>query len=130
VGAPSLKLGLSPPPEKGSTFMSDFITMPMLLKRNADRLGDTRVAIREKEFGIWQPVTWRGYFENVRDFALGLHKMGFKREDKLSYAGDNRPEGLYSELDVQALGRRNAYWRERERRCVAPSLCGLRCNGW
>jgi len=84
--------------------MSDFITMPMLLKRNADRLGDTRVAIREKEFGIWQPVTWRGYFENVRDFALGLHKMGFKREDKLSYAGDNRPEGLYSELAVQSLG--------------------------
>ncbi len=84
--------------------MSDFITMPMLLKRNADRLGDTRVAIREKEFGIWQPVTWRGYFENVRDFALGLHHLGFKREDKLSYAGDNRPEGLYSELAVQALG--------------------------
>ncbi|MBT3259813.1 MAG: AMP-binding protein, partial [Deltaproteobacteria bacterium] len=84
--------------------MTDFITMPMLLKRNADRLGDTRVAIREKEFGIWQPVTWKGYFENVRDFALGLHQLGFKREDKLSYAGDNRPEGLYSELAVQALG--------------------------
>ena len=84
--------------------MTDIITMPMLLKRNADRLGDTRVAIREKEFGIWQPVTWKGYFENVRDFALGLHQLGFKREDKLAYAGDNRPEGLYSELAVQALG--------------------------
>jgi len=84
--------------------MTDIITMPMLLKRNADRLGDTRVAIREKEFGIWQPVTWKGYFENVRDFALGLHHLGFKREDKLSYAGDNRPEGLYSELAVQSLG--------------------------
>ncbi|MCG6880479.1 MAG: AMP-binding protein [Deltaproteobacteria bacterium] len=84
--------------------MTDFITMPMLLKRNADRLGDTRAAIREKEFGIWQPVTWRGYFENVRDFALGLHQLGFKHEDKLSYAGDNRPEGLYSELAVQSLG--------------------------
>jgi long-chain acyl-CoA synthetase len=65
---------------------------------------NTRVAIREKEFGIWQPVTWRGYFENVRDFALGLHQLGFKHEDKLSYAGDNRPEGLYSELAVQSLG--------------------------
>ncbi|MCF8130125.1 MAG: AMP-binding protein [Deltaproteobacteria bacterium] len=84
--------------------MSQFITMPMLLKRNADRLEDTRVAIREKEFGIWQPVTWRGYFENVRDFALGLHQLGFKHDDKLSYAGDNRPEGLYSELAVQSLG--------------------------
>ena len=84
--------------------MTDFITMPMLLKRNADRLEDTRVAIREKEFGIWQPVTWRKYYENVRDFALGLHQLGFKPGDKLSYAGDNRPEGLYSELAVQSLG--------------------------
>ncbi len=84
--------------------MTNFITMPMLLKRNADRLENARVAIREKEFGIWQPVTWRGYFENVRDFALGLHEMGFRHGDKLSYAGDNRPEGLYSELAVQSLG--------------------------
>ncbi len=84
--------------------MTNFITMPMLLKRNADRLGNTRAAIREKEFGIWQPVTWKKYFENVRDFALGLHQLGFKRGDKLSYAGDNRPEGLYSELAVQSLG--------------------------
>ena len=83
--------------------MTDIITMPMLLKRNADRLGHTRAAIREKEFGIWQPVTWQGYFENVRDFALGLRQLGFKKDDKLSYAGDNRPEGLYSELAVQAL---------------------------
>jgi len=84
--------------------MSEFITMPMLLKRNADRLEETRVAIREKEFGIWQPVTWRDYFIKVRDFALGLHQLGFRRGDKLAYAGDNRPEGLYSELAVQSLG--------------------------
>ena len=79
-------------------------TLPALLKRNAELYGDTRVAIREKEFGIWQPVTWRGYYENVRDFALGLHLLGFKSGDKLSYIGDNRPEGLYSELGVQSLG--------------------------
>ena len=84
--------------------MTEYQTLPALLKRNADRYGDTRVAIREKEFGIWQSVTWKGYYENVRDFALGLHCLGFKRGDKLSYMGDNRPEGLYSELGVQSLG--------------------------
>jgi hypothetical protein len=52
--------------------MSDpHITLPALLKRNAERYGDKRVAIREKEFGIWQSVTWQGYYENVRDFAWG-----------------------------------------------------------
>ena len=80
------------------------ITLPALLKRNAARYGDNRVAIREKEYGIWQSVTWQGYFENVRDFALGLHQLGFKRGNNLAYAGDNRPQGLYAELAVQALG--------------------------
>ncbi|MGD8649141.1 MAG: AMP-binding protein [Desulfobacterales bacterium] len=80
------------------------ITLPALLKRNAERYGDKRTAIREKEFGIWQSVTWQGYYENVRDFALGLRKLGFKRGNNLAYAGDNRPQGLYAELAVQALG--------------------------
>lgn len=78
-------------------------TTPALLRRNALRYGDTKVAIREKEFGIWQSVTWKGYYENVRDFALGLHCLNFKRGDNLSYMGDNRPEGLYAELGVQSL---------------------------
>jgi long-chain acyl-CoA synthetase len=84
--------------------MTESQTLPGLLKRNAERYGDSRVAIREKEFGIWQSTTWKGYFENVRDFALGLHQLGFKRGDNLSYAGDNRPQGLYSELAAQTLG--------------------------
>ncbi len=79
-------------------------TLPALLKRNAERYGDSRVAIREKEFGIWQSTTWQGYYEHVRDFALGLRTLGFKRDDKVAYAGDNRPQGLYAELATQALG--------------------------
>lgn len=82
----------------------EVLTLPELLQRNALRFGDNRVAIREKEFGIWQSVTWKGYYENVRDFALGLRSLGFKKGDKLSYIGDNRPEGLYSEIAVQCLG--------------------------
>ncbi len=84
--------------------MTASLTLPALLKRNAERYGDRRVAIREKEFGIWQPTTWQGYFEHVRDFALGLSRLGFKRGDKIAYAGDNRPQGLYAELAAQALG--------------------------
>ena len=84
--------------------MTEPNTLPELLKRNAERYGDSRVAIREKEFGIWQSVTWKGYYENVKDFALGLHQLGFKRGNNLSYAGDNRPQGLYAELAVQCLG--------------------------
>lgn len=84
--------------------MTEYLTMPALLKRNADRYGDERVAIREKQYGIWQSVTWKGYYQKTRDFALGLSRLGFQPGDKLAYAGDNRPEALYAELGVQALG--------------------------
>ena len=79
-------------------------TLPALLKRNAERYGNSQVAIREKELGIWQSTSWQGYFEQVRDFAMGLHKLGFKRGDNIAYAGDNRPQGLYAELAAQAIG--------------------------
>jgi len=84
--------------------MDDYKSLPAILKANAEHYGDSRVAIREKEFGIWQSVTWKGYYENVKSFALGLYDMGFRRGHKLCYMGDNRPEGLYSELAAQSLG--------------------------
>ena len=78
--------------------------LPVLLQRNAAHYGDSRVALREKEFGIWQSVTWQEYYEHVRNFALGLRSLGFGKNDKLAIIGDNRPEWLYAELAAQSLG--------------------------
>ena len=77
---------------------------PMLLQRNALSYEESRVALREKEYGIWQPVTWRSYYDHVRYFSLGLKALGFKKYDKLAIIGDNRPEWLYAELAAQSLG--------------------------
>jgi long-chain acyl-CoA synthetase len=78
-------------------------TLPKLLREHARRTPQ-RVALREKQFGIWQPVTWGQYLERVRDFALGLRALGFGRGDTLGIIGDNRPEWLYAELAAQSLG--------------------------
>jgi long-chain acyl-CoA synthetase len=77
---------------------------PVLLQLNALRYKESRVALREKEYGIWQPVTWQSYYDHVRYFALGLKALGFKKDDKLAIIGDNRPEWLYAELAAQSLG--------------------------
>ena len=79
-------------------------SLPSLLERNAGRFGHSRVALREKEYGIWQAVTWQQYFEHVRDFSLGLVSMGLKRGDALGIIGNNRPEWIYAELAAQAAG--------------------------
>ena len=75
-----------------------------MLVRNAERFGDRRVALREKEFGIWQSVTWQQYLEHVRDFSLGLISLGLRPGEALGIIGDNRPEWVYAELAAQAAG--------------------------
>ena len=75
-----------------------------MLVRNAERFGDGRIALREKEFGIWQSVTWQQYLEHVRDFSLGLISLGLRPGEALGIIGDNRPEWVYAELAAQAAG--------------------------
>jgi long-chain acyl-CoA synthetase len=78
-------------------------TLPALLKRNAEKYGHDKVALREKEYGIWQDVTWRDYYEHVKNLALGLAALGFTDGDALAIIGDNRPEWVYAELAAQSL---------------------------
>ncbi len=79
-------------------------SLPALLVRNAERFGDSRVALREKEFGIWQSVTWQQYLVRVRNLSLGLIALGLKPGQTIGIIGDNRPEWVYAELAAQAAG--------------------------
>ncbi len=78
-------------------------TLPRLLLRNARR-HPGRVALREKEFGIWQSLTWEQYEERVRNLALGFVALGVKPGDKVAIIGDNRPEWVIAELAAQSMG--------------------------
>ncbi|MEI6200793.1 MAG: AMP-binding protein [Enhydrobacter sp.] len=78
-------------------------TLPKLLQRNAEE-NPNAAGIREKTRGVWQTFSWSGYRDMVRDFALGLAAQGFKRGDKLSVVGDNRPQLYAAQLSAQALG--------------------------
>ncbi|HXW24675.1 MAG TPA: AMP-binding protein [Xanthobacteraceae bacterium] len=78
-------------------------TLPSLLRRNATTMA-ARPAVREKDRGIWRTFSWSQYYEEVRDFALGLAAHGFARGDKLSVIGDNRPRLYWAQLSAQCLG--------------------------
>ena len=78
-------------------------TLPALLaRRAADRPDD--VALREKEFGIWQEITWTGFLNRVRSFSLGLVELGVGKGDRIAIIGDNRPEWVIAELGAQSIG--------------------------
>ena len=78
-------------------------TLPGLLAGHA-ATGPAEVALREKEFGIWQEITWAEYLGRVRAFSLGLSELGVERGDRIAIIGDNRPEWLIAELSAQAAG--------------------------
>ena len=78
-------------------------TFPKLVRSNAARI-PSKVAIREKDYGIWQSATWRDYLEQSRSIALGLASLGFARGDRTAIVGDNRPPLYWAVTATQALG--------------------------
>ena len=78
-------------------------TFTKLLIRNADLYG-ARPAMRHKNLGIWQTWTWAEVLENVRAYAVGLHRLGLKRGDTVAIVGENRPKLYWSFTAAQMLG--------------------------
>ncbi|MBC8392464.1 MAG: AMP-binding protein [Deltaproteobacteria bacterium] len=74
------------------------LTIPKLFFQQTRKFGKNKVAMREKEFGIWRPITWQDYLENVKYLSLGLISLGLEDGDKVAMIGDNRPEGLWAEM--------------------------------
>jgi long-chain acyl-CoA synthetase len=85
--------------------MSDIpLTFPHILLENARKFPASKIAMREKNFGIWQSYSWQDYLDQVRDFALGLVALGFKKEEKMAIIGDNRPQLYWGMAACQCLG--------------------------
>jgi long-chain acyl-CoA synthetase len=80
------------------------LTIPKLFLRQCKKYGKSKVAMREKEFGIWIPFTWQDYLENVKNLCLGMVSLGLKKGDKVAMIGDNRPEGLWAEMAALCAG--------------------------
>nr|WP_306254884.1 AMP-binding protein [Ornithinimicrobium cryptoxanthini] len=62
------------------------------------------VAMQEKQYGIWQPITWANYAQRVKETAHGLAALGIERGEIVAVLGDNRPEWLIAELAAQSMG--------------------------
>ncbi|MEO7336455.1 MAG: AMP-binding protein [Caldimonas sp.] len=78
-------------------------TFTHLLLEHATTRRDA-AALREKEFGIWQTLTWGALAELVKDLAGGLAEAGLQRGQHLVVIGENRPRLYAAMLAAQALG--------------------------
>ncbi len=88
-------------PQYGDVARHD--TFPKLLVHNAAQW-PAEVAMREKEFGIWNEFTWADYRDRVAEIALGLCGLGIHRGEVVGIIGKNRPEMVWSEVAAHAVG--------------------------
>jgi long-chain acyl-CoA synthetase len=74
----------------------------LLLQHAAQRPGGP--AMREKEYGIWQTLTWADMARMVEHIACGLHQAGLARGEHMAVIGANRPRLYATMLAAQSLG--------------------------
>lgn len=55
-----------------------FNTFPKLLKHISEIMSD-EVALRNKDLGIWNEITWDEYNKIVSEFSIGLKSIGFNK---------------------------------------------------
>ena len=60
--------------------------------------------MREKEYGIWQALSWVDLAAMVQQLACGLHQAGLRRGEHMVVVGANRPRLYATMLAVQSLG--------------------------
>jgi long-chain acyl-CoA synthetase len=78
-------------------------TFPLMLLQHALERGHS-LAMREKEYGIWQTLSWAELTLLVEHIACGLHCAGLKRGEHMVMICGNRPSLYATMLAVQSLG--------------------------
>ena len=78
-------------------------TVAKLFRHRVQQLGN-KVAMREKNFGIWETFTWADYGNKAREISMGLIALGLKRGDVCSIVSDNNKEWLYTDMGILCSG--------------------------
>jgi long-chain acyl-CoA synthetase len=78
------------------------ITLPQALRDHARRDPD-RLAIRQKEFGIWNRCSWREYYERARHVGLGFRALGVGAGGHVAILSENRIEWVLAQLGANIV---------------------------
>ncbi len=79
------------------------LTLPQMLRQRAQR-DARRVAIRQKDFGIWKPVTWAQYYERAAHFGQGLLQLGLPAGGHVGVIAENRIEWVLAQMGAGLAG--------------------------
>ncbi len=77
---------------------------PLLrVKELAERFPEN-IALRNKEFGIWNEISYLDFWNRSTYLASALMAYGVNKGEKVAVHSENRPEWFISDLGIQAAG--------------------------
>ena len=71
---------------------------------NGVRERGSQVTLRQKQFGIWQAVTWTELGRAAREVGMGLVSLGFEPGETASIQANTNREWLYADLGILCAG--------------------------
>lgn len=78
------------------------VTVASRVRDRARQMPDA-IALREKDFGIWQQVTWREYWDRAELVGHALLALGILPGDRVAVHSENRREWLYSDVGAVSV---------------------------
>ncbi len=82
-------------------FKGDFAPLVRMVHNHAKNR-PTGVAMRQKEFGIWNEITWEGLQEIMQATAAGLVDLGLNAGDHVGILSENRSEWVQAQFGINA----------------------------
>ena len=74
-------------------------TLPQILKwRSVNEA--SHVALRQKDLGIWKPVTWHDYMAQASEIACALISLGIAANDRVGILSENRKEWVIAQMGI------------------------------
>jgi long-chain acyl-CoA synthetase len=71
--------------------------------RDRARTMGGRVAMREKDLGVWQEVTWESYWDTVVTVGHAWLALGIEPGDRVAIHSENRREWLFADVATIAV---------------------------
>lgn len=75
------------------------LTLTQMLRDHAKKRPEV-LALRQKDFGIWQAYTWQDYSERARHFGLGLRALGLEEGGHVAIISENRVEWVIAQMGI------------------------------
>ena len=73
------------------------------VKETAQRFPDM-IAMRYKEFGLWQETTYENFWLKSNYLGMALRHFGVSKGNSVAIRSENRPEWFIADIGIQSMG--------------------------